>query len=65
MVGVPGAVLTDSTRLAAMVDAWERVTATGPRRARAEVTAWSDVLAGMAAAQDRVVAAGAWTAGLP
>lgn len=58
---MPGA-SPDPALLATMVDAWERVTDSGPR-ARRDSANWPDVLSGMAAARTRVVAVGAWTAG--
>ncbi len=53
----------DSARLEAMVLAWEGVTPVGERGVRTDVSAWPDVMAGMAAARDLVVRTGAWTAG--
>jgi hypothetical protein len=52
-----------SLALEALVNAWQRLTPDGPRRAAVDAGAWPDVLAGMAVARDRVVATGGWTAG--
>lgn len=62
MVGVPAGAPPDATRLAAMVDAWERASGAHPR-GRTDAANWPDVLAEMAAARDRVIAGDTWIAG--
>lgn len=57
-----GSAISDAALLDELLDAWSRL----PRRAPApqiDIEGWVAAMSGMAAARDRVVASGAWTAG--